>query len=84
MKIGRAGLLRFSHPMILDAKTTVDQLVNALPSSRAVLQAYGLSLHDLGDQPLWEVITDRHIPLDDFLDDLDEIDWSVEFPSNPE
>jgi hypothetical protein len=69
--------------MILDPKTTIGQLISALPSVRPVLQAYGLSPDDLTDEPLWRVLTDRHVDVEEFLSALDGIDWGAEFPSKP-
>jgi hypothetical protein len=34
--------------------------------------------------PLWKALTDVHVDVEEFLRALDDIDWSAEFPLNPE
>lgn len=69
--------------MIVDPKTTVGQLIMALPSSEAIFQAFGLSPELVIDEPLWKALTDSHVDPKEFLDALDAIDWSAEYPLKP-
>jgi hypothetical protein len=69
--------------MIIDPKTTVGQLITALPSTMPLLQSYGVSLEQTTDQPLWKVLMDVQVEIDEFLHAVDEIDWSAEFPLKP-
>ena len=66
--------------MTIDPKTTVGQLITALPSTMPLLQSYGVSLEQTTDQPLWKVLMDVQVEMDEFLHAVDEIDWSAEFP----
>jgi predicted RNA-binding protein with EMAP domain len=70
--------------MVIDPRTTVGKLVNALPSTVPVLQSYGISPQEVTDTPLWKALTDVHADVEEFLRALDDIDWSAEFPSEPE
>jgi hypothetical protein len=70
--------------MIIDPKTTVGQLITALPSTMPLLQSYGISLQRATDQPLWKALTDVQVEVEEFLHAVDEIDWSAEFPLKPE
>ena len=65
--------------MTIDPKTTVGKLVNALPSTAPVLQAYGISPQEVMDMPLREALADVHASVDEFLRALNDIDWSAEF-----
>lgn len=69
--------------MTLDPDTTVRQLITALPSTEAILQSYGLSAQRMIDEPLWRALTDRGVNVEEFLNALDAIDWSAEFPIRP-
>jgi hypothetical protein len=69
--------------MIVDPKTTVGQLVAALPSAEAIVQAYGLSLRLVRNEPLWKALADSHVDMKEFLNALDGIDWSTEYPLKP-
>jgi hypothetical protein len=70
--------------MIIDPRTTVGQLITALPSTMPLLQSYGISLQQTMDQPLWQALTDVQVEVEEFLHAVDEIDWSAEFPLKPE
>jgi hypothetical protein len=64
--------------MTIDPKTTVGQLITALPSTMPLLQGYGISPQQSSDKSLCEVLTDVHVDLEEFLQALNEIDWNAE------
>lgn len=66
--------------MTIDPKTTVGELINALPSTMPVLQSYGISPRQAADKPLWKALTDVHVEIGEFLHALDEIDWNADSP----
>ncbi|MBV8706883.1 MAG: hypothetical protein JO182_04840 [Acidobacteriaceae bacterium] len=66
--------------MTIDPKTTVGELINALPSTMPVLQSYGISPQQAVDKPLWKALSDVHADVGEFLHALDEIDWNAESP----
>jgi hypothetical protein len=69
-------MTRFS--MRLDPRTTVESLLRAIPSSALVFEKLGIKADGNRKKSLQEVCTDGGIVLEEFLRELDEIDWEKE------
>ncbi len=66
--------------MKLDPDTTVASLLVAIPSSALVFDKFGIAADGNEDRTLQEVCTDTGIGFEEFLQAMDEIDWSEESP----
>lgn len=64
--------------MKLDPQTTVSSLVRAIPSSVLVFDKLEIKLEGNENKSLQEVCADRGMGLEEFLRQLDEIDWEKE------
>lgn len=66
--------------MKLDPQTTVESLLRAIPSSAIVFERFGISADQSDKRSLEEVFRDQGVRIEEFLADLDEIDWNKELP----
>lgn len=64
--------------MKIDPSTTVRNLVAALPSSKALLKRLGISNGPPDERTLEQACTQAQVPIEEFLDKLDDIDWNSE------
>jgi hypothetical protein len=64
----------------LDPKTTIANLLTAIPSSFLVFDKLGISIRGNEAKALGDVCSEFGIRLEDFLAELDGIDWDQELP----
>ncbi len=64
--------------MRLDPQTTVDTLLRAIPSSAYVFEKLGIQATSQEKRSLQQVCADRGIGLEEFLRELDAVDWENE------
>ncbi len=66
--------------MRIDPSTTIRDLIAAIPSSEAVLKRLGVSKGPPDGRTLEQACTEARIPIENFLNTLEGIDWNAEAP----
>ncbi len=66
--------------MTIDPKTTIGQLVAALPSTLSILRSYGIAPVQAGNQPIGQALVEAHVNFEEFLQAVERIDWQAELP----